>query len=97
MKLHHRINNNVKLLLIFKEFKRSTKNLFLGAFFITVFMFPLPNKNVLAQGNIPQLDLNETKKRSTFGINENNRSRIDTLKKTTGKENFKMKIIKVTL
>jgi hypothetical protein len=91
MKLHHRINNNVKLLLIFKEFKRSTKNLFLGAFFITVFMFPLPNKNVLAQGNIPQLDLNETKKRSTFGINENNRSRIDTLKKTTGKVNFKMK------
>ena len=91
MKLHHRINNNVKLLLIFKEFKRSTKNLFLGAFFITVFMFPLPNKNVLAQGNIPQLDLNETKKRSPFGINENNRSRLDTLKKTTGKVNFKMK------
>ena len=91
MKLHHRINNNVKFLLIFKKFKTGTKNLFLSAcFFLMIFPF-VADSQVTAQNDPLRLNLKENSGSSLFSLERNDLTRIDSPKKSTGNIKFKMK------
>lgn len=92
LKHHLRIKSNVKFLLIIKNFKSSTKNLILSAFFIPLIFIYVNLKNVSAQeNNTPRFSLKESKSLNNGNMKNHEIIKIDSQKKTTGNVKFKMK------